>query len=184
MKALASAGASVIGCCRTLEKATESAANAGVPPERFTAVACELAEPKSVRAAVATVASTGVVIDSIIANAGIMAPPKVNHTPALTHHAPHTTHHSPLTSHSFIAPPPRPQLQTAEGIELQYMGNHIGHFIIVTGLLANLNPNGGRVVILSSMAHTGSYKVGEQPISEHALPSYHITYTSKVWHPL
>jgi NAD(P)-dependent dehydrogenase (short-subunit alcohol dehydrogenase family) len=42
--------------------------------------------------------------------------------------------------------------QQAFGIELQLFTNHVGHFILVTGLLDQLTPD-GRVVILSSGAH-------------------------------
>jgi WW domain-containing oxidoreductase len=45
-----------------------------------------------------------------------------------------------------------PKLQTAYGYELQFVTNHIGHFILVNGLLEQLSEN-GRVVMLSSEAH-------------------------------
>ncbi len=45
-----------------------------------------------------------------------------------------------------------PSLQQQDGIELQFFTNHIGHFVLVTGLLDQLTPN-GRVVMLSSGAH-------------------------------
>jgi WW domain-containing oxidoreductase len=45
-----------------------------------------------------------------------------------------------------------PTLQKAHGYELQFFTNHIGHFILVTGLLDRLAPR-GRVVVLSSEAH-------------------------------
>ena len=45
-----------------------------------------------------------------------------------------------------------PDLQTSHGFELQFMTNHVGHFLLVTGLLDHLNEN-GRVVMLSSAAH-------------------------------
>jgi NAD(P)-dependent dehydrogenase (short-subunit alcohol dehydrogenase family) len=44
------------------------------------------------------------------------------------------------------------QLQQAHGYELQFFANHIGHFMLVTGLLDALAPQ-GRVVMLSSRAH-------------------------------
>jgi WW domain-containing oxidoreductase len=46
-----------------------------------------------------------------------------------------------------------PKTQKSFGYELQFFTNHIGHFILVTGLLDNLS-NDGRVVMLSSSAHT------------------------------
>ena len=39
------------------------------------------------------------------------------------------------------------------GIEAQMFTNHVGHFMLVTGLLDRLNPN-GRIVIVASAAHS------------------------------
>ena len=52
-----------------------------------------------------------------------------------------------------------PERQEAFGLELQFFTNHIGHFILVTGLLAQLTEQ-GRVVMLSSGAHTMAPKGG------------------------
>ena len=89
-------------------------------------VACELADPKSVRAAVATVKAVGAKLDALICNAGIMALPK---------------------------------REQAFGVELQFFTNHIGHFLLVTGLLEQLTAT-ARVVILSSAAHHQAPKEG------------------------
>ena len=125
LRVLALRGAKVIGTARTLDKAREACAAVGgdtVP------VACELADPASVRAAVATIVATGLRLDAIICNAGIMALPK---------------------------------LEKAFGVELQFFTNHIGHFILVTGLLDALADD-GRVVMLSSAAHNMAPKGGIQ----------------------
>lgn len=45
-----------------------------------------------------------------------------------------------------------PERELKHGQEMQFLTNHIGHFILVTGLLDVLAPN-GRVVMLSSGAH-------------------------------
>lgn len=45
-----------------------------------------------------------------------------------------------------------PTRQVAHGWELQLFTNHVGHFLLVTGLLEQLAPT-GRVVMLSSGAH-------------------------------
>jgi WW domain-containing oxidoreductase len=45
-----------------------------------------------------------------------------------------------------------PQLRQAYGCELQFFTNHIGHFLLVTGLLDRLAPK-GRVVVVASNAH-------------------------------
>ena len=52
-----------------------------------------------------------------------------------------------------------PKLKLAHGYELQFFTNHIGHFILVTGLIDQLTPT-GRVVMLSSVAHTRASKGG------------------------
>lgn len=48
-----------------------------------------------------------------------------------------------------------PRLEQKHGYELQFFTNHMGHFILVTGLLDRLTDD-GRVVILSSDAHRGA----------------------------
>jgi NAD(P)-dependent dehydrogenase (short-subunit alcohol dehydrogenase family) len=45
-----------------------------------------------------------------------------------------------------------PALRQAHGYELQFFTNHIGHFMLVTGLLDRLAPT-GRVVVVASNAH-------------------------------
>jgi NAD(P)-dependent dehydrogenase (short-subunit alcohol dehydrogenase family) len=52
-----------------------------------------------------------------------------------------------------------PELEKAFGYELQFFTNHIGHFLLVTGLLEQLTET-GRVVMLSSAAHKGAPKGG------------------------
>jgi len=110
-RVLALRGARLVAAARTVKKAEDA-----MSPftKNFRAVACELSEPKSVAAAVASLQDE--TLDGIICNAGIMALPKLN----LSH-----------------------------GYELQFMTNHIGHFILVTGLLDRLTDD-GRVVMLSS----------------------------------
>jgi len=118
-------GAHIIGLARTQEKAEEGCATLSGPT---TAVACELSDPASVRAAVDTIKASGQTIDVLLCNAGIMALPELNQS---------------------------------NGYELQFFTNHIGHFILVTGLLDCLASD-GRVVMLSSAAHTMPYKEGIQ----------------------
>jgi len=52
-----------------------------------------------------------------------------------------------------------PKLTLKYGIELQFLTNHLGHFLLVTGLLPLLAPS-GRVVVLSSDAHRAAPRVG------------------------
>lgn len=123
-RVLALRGARVFGTARTAEKATAALRDL----TGAVGFACELAEPASVRGAVAAIKAAlgGAKLDAIIANAGIMALPKN---------------------------------EQAFGIDLQLFTNHIGHFILVTGLLDSLADD-GRVVMLSSAAHTMAPKGG------------------------
>jgi NAD(P)-dependent dehydrogenase (short-subunit alcohol dehydrogenase family) len=52
-----------------------------------------------------------------------------------------------------------PTLHQAHGYELQFFANHIGHFMLVTGLVDQLG-EAGRVVMLSSSAHRQAPKAG------------------------
>ena len=52
-----------------------------------------------------------------------------------------------------------PERSVKHGLELQFLTNHIGHFILVTGLLEKLTPT-ARVVVLSSAAHHHTYPEG------------------------
>lgn len=54
-----------------------------------------------------------------------------------------------------------PERTVRHGQELQFLTNHIGHFILVTGLLPLLSAS-GRVVVLSSGAHRAAPKDGIQ----------------------
>jgi WW domain-containing oxidoreductase len=117
LRVLSKRGATVLGTARTEEKARAScaASGAGAVP-----LACELSDPASVLACVASVRRAGHRLDAIICNAGIMALPKA---------------------------------EQVHGLELQFLTNHIGHFILVTGLIDRLAED-GRVVMLSSAAHS------------------------------
>jgi WW domain-containing oxidoreductase len=112
-RVLALRGAHVIGAARTEKKAALAMASLGA-----TALACELSDPESVRAAVNEVAR-GPRLHGIVANAGIMA---------------------------------LQELEQVHGIERQFFVNHVGHFILITGLVDRLEKK-GRVVVLSSGAH-------------------------------
>ncbi len=123
MRVLALRGARVLGTARTLEKARAACASVGgdgVP------LACELSDPRSVRACVEAVLARGERLDALIANAGIMA---------------------------------LPRREQAFGVELQLFTNHVGHFLLVTGLLDALADD-GRVVMLSSRAHLRAPREG------------------------
>jgi NAD(P)-dependent dehydrogenase (short-subunit alcohol dehydrogenase family) len=116
-RVLSMRGARIVGLARTVEKAREAMR---AMPNAPVAVACDLADLATVRAAVATVQALGVRLDAVICNAGIMALPK---------------------------------LEQKHGYELQFFTNHVGHFVLVTGLIDTLTDE-GRVVMLSSAAHS------------------------------
>ena len=105
LRVLTLRGAHVVAAARTLEKARAACT---AVKGRTTPVACELAEPASVRAT------------------GIMALPKLNE---------------------------------AYGYELQFFTNHVGHFMLVTGLIEALAAD-ARVTMLSSSAHKFAPKGG------------------------
>jgi NAD(P)-dependent dehydrogenase (short-subunit alcohol dehydrogenase family) len=119
VRVLRARGATVLAAARSEAKAAEVcgplSGGALVP------LACELSTPASVRACVTRVREMAP-LDGIIANAGIMALPK---------------------------------LEQRHGYELQFFTNHIGHFLLVTGLVDRLAPD-GRVVVLSSGAHVNA----------------------------
>lgn len=52
-----------------------------------------------------------------------------------------------------------PKLRTAHGFELQFLTNHLGHFLLATRLLDMLSSD-ARVVALSSRAHTSTVRGG------------------------
>ncbi|HSS38604.1 MAG TPA: SDR family oxidoreductase [Polyangia bacterium] len=116
IRALALRGARVIAAARTADKAREACARL---QGDFLPVACELSDPASVRAAVASVRDGAAPLDAIVCNAGVMNIP----TP-----------------------------QQKFGWELHLFTNHVGHFLLVTGLLDRLSPT-GRVVVTASRAH-------------------------------
>ena len=123
LRVLGLRGAEVIGLARSIDKA-----QAALDAHRVdgSAVACDLSDPASVRAAVETVRGLGRTLAGIIANAGIMA---------------------------------LPEPRTTLGLDLQFLTNHIGHFILVTGLL-DLLADDGRVVVVSSGAHFWAPEIG------------------------
>ncbi|HEY3593229.1 MAG TPA: SDR family oxidoreductase [Polyangiaceae bacterium] len=122
-RVLAMRGAKVIATARTEEKARAAcAAMSG----SFVPLACDLSAPSSVRAAIDAVKNSGLRLDAIVCNAGIMA---------------------------------LPELKQAFGYELQFFTNHVGHFMLVTGLLSALVDD-GRVVMVSSDAHRRAPRAG------------------------
>ncbi|MEO0601132.1 MAG: SDR family oxidoreductase [Myxococcota bacterium] len=74
-RVLALRGGRIIGLARTEDKARTALAS--IPGHDHVPVACELSDPASVYDAAESIAATGVTIDALIANAGIMALPEL-----------------------------------------------------------------------------------------------------------
>lgn len=125
LRVLAMRGGHVLAVARTVEKAQAAIDRSGATG---TALACDLAEPVSVRECITAVKVLGRPLNGMICNAGIMALPK---------------------------------LQQKHGYEMQFFTNHIGHFILVTGLLEQLAGE-GRVVMVASAAHHNAPDKGIQ----------------------
>jgi NAD(P)-dependent dehydrogenase (short-subunit alcohol dehydrogenase family) len=125
MRVLALRGAQVFGAARTLEVARTACAqiNGNTRP-----VACDLDDLASVAKCADEISSSGLSLDMLICNAGIMMLPK---------------------------------LEQIRGIEKQFATNHVGHFLLVNRLLPRVKSSPqGRIVILSSTAHTRAPKAG------------------------
>lgn len=125
LRVLSMRGARVLAAARTVDKARGAIAQCGAT-DSATPLACELSEPRSVRACVEEVNRIGARLDAVVANAGIMA---------------------------------LPRLEVRHGLELQFLTNHVGHFMLVTGLLDQL-ADAGRVVVVASSAHTRAPREG------------------------
>ena len=96
LRVLCARGARVVGAARTLESARSACdrmAGRAVP------VACDLSEPGSILAAVARIRELGLTLDAIIANAGVMAPPRLvqKHGYELQFFTNHVGHHLLVT---------------------------------------------------------------------------------------
>ena len=122
-KALASRGCAVVLGCRDpgrAQAATEAVKAAG-PTARVEPRALDLASLESVRAFSEGVCRDFPVVDLLLNNAGVMAPPYA---------------------------------KTADGFELQFGTNHLGHFALTAQLLGPLEAaSAARVVTVSSNAH-------------------------------
>jgi NAD(P)-dependent dehydrogenase (short-subunit alcohol dehydrogenase family) len=58
-----------------------------------------------------------------------------------------------------------PELRTAQGWELQFATNHLGHFALTTGLHQALSASGhGRVVVVSSVGHVNGGVLFDDPM--------------------
>lgn len=118
MRVLARRGAHVIGLARTMQKATDACTSVA---GRTTPLACELSDMASVKRCAEEIVGTGLSIDCLICNAGILA---------------------------------LPDLQVKDGLELQFLTNHMGHFLLTYLLQGKIkSAREGRIVMVSSAGH-------------------------------
>ena len=134
---LAGAGAHVVMACRNPDKAARAASDlrSAHPHASIEVRELDLASLASVRSFAAGLVETGLVVDVLMNNAGIMAVD---------------------------------QGTTADGFEMQFGVNHLGHFAL-TGLLLPLlgsNPGGARIVNVSSMGHRAGRMSLDDPNAE------------------
>lgn len=134
---LAGAGAHVVMACRNPDKAARAASDLrrAHPHASIEVRELDLASLASVRSFAAGLVETGLVVDVLMNNAGIMAVDRGT---------------------------------TADGFEMQFGVNHLGHFAL-TGLLLPLlgsNPGGARIVNVSSMGHRAGRMSLDDPNAE------------------
>ncbi|HVJ08475.1 MAG TPA: oxidoreductase [Acidisarcina sp.] len=125
-RALARAGCAVILACRNADKAaaTKLLIERETPDARLQPAMLNLADLASVRNFTASFLASGLRLDLLINNAGVMALPT--------------------------------RQTTADGFELQFGTNHLGHFALTGPLLpCLLAAPAARVVTVSSLAHRG-----------------------------
>jgi len=139
---LAGLGARVIVAARNPERASAATASIErhVPGAVVVQERLDLADLASVRAAAASL-STEARIDAIVANAGVIGYPG---------------------SAPRAVPP-----TTADGFEIHFGTNHLGHFALIAALSARLHEWGTRVVHVGSLSHS----LAKPPFDDAALPS-------------
>ena len=128
---LARLGARVVIAARNPDRGAAAARSIGelVPGADVDFRPLDLADLESVRTAADRLA-TGGRIDAVVANAGVIGYP----------------------AHTAAKLPPQPAT-TADGHELHWGTNHLGHFAFVAALLPALLESGGRVVHVGSLSH-------------------------------
>lgn len=119
---LAEAGAELVLPVRSAEKGARAAARLRdlVPGVVVRTAPLDLADLASVRGFAADLVAAGRPVDLLVANAGVMRPPR--------------------------------RQETADGHELQWGTNHLGHVALTLGLLPLLRSGRGRVVHQTSVA--------------------------------
>jgi NAD(P)-dependent dehydrogenase (short-subunit alcohol dehydrogenase family) len=137
MRALAAAGAHVIGTARSMEKAEQSCASVA---GKTTPLVCELADMDSVVACSDAVNQllddANQPLDILMCNAGIMALPKLEQVTILVGGQPVL-------------------------LEKQFVVNHLGHYLLTRRVLPQVQAApAGRIVMLSSTGYTLAPKGG------------------------
>ncbi|NNE58826.1 MAG: SDR family NAD(P)-dependent oxidoreductase [Hellea sp.] len=131
MRVLALRGAHIIGLDRSKESV--EAAGAGLSKGQLTAYGCDLADPDSIVACTDAIAKKFKVIDVVLTNAGIMAPPET------------------IVSGKYSEP-----------LEIQFAVNFLGHYVLINRLMPLIKaaPSARLAIVASEGYVTAPKKVG------------------------
>lgn len=140
-KALAEQGWQVVMACRDFQKAEKAAKEAGMDPENYQVMHCDLASKQSVRNFVQTFRTQYQSLDALVCNAAV--------------YFPNAHKEGVFLPGLFPGGGPR---WSAEGHEMSFAANYLGHFLLCNLLLEDLKksaPRGtARCVILGTVTAT------------------------------
>lgn len=127
----------VVMACRDVEKAHRTAADVGIPKDKYSVLHLDLASLASVRKFVSDFRSTGRSLDALVCNAAVYLP---------------------------LAKEPQ---RSADGYELSVATNHLGHFLLCNLMLEDLknSPSADkRLIILGTVTANPKELGGKIPI--------------------
>lgn len=136
-KALADRGHHVVMACRNLPKAKQAAQQLGIPEDRHSILALDLADFDSVRRFVETFRASGRQLDTLVCNAAVYLPQ--------------------------LKEPQR----NKDGYEISVATNHLGHFLLANLLLEDLQKSSNpdkRLLILGTVTANPKEVGGKIPI--------------------
>eukprot|EP00434_Breviolum_minutum_P035018 symbB.v1.2.030993.t1/scaffold3549.1/size54238/3 len=137
-KSLAEQGWQVVMACRDFQKAEKAAKEAGMDPENYQVMHCDLASKQSVRNFVQTFHTQYDSLDALVCNAAV--------------YFPNAHKEGVFLPGLFPGGGPR---WSAEGHEMSFAANYLGHFLLCKLLLEDLKKSGsGRCVILGTVTAT------------------------------
>ncbi|CAJ1329020.1 unnamed protein product [Effrenium voratum] len=139
-KELAEQGWQVVMACRDFQKAEKAAKDAGMDPSTYAVMHCDLASTSSVRNFARTFQSLYPCLDALVCNAAVYFP----------------NAHKPGVFLPGLFPGGGPRL-TAEGYEMSFAANYLGHFLLCKLLMEDLKRSSvkpARCVILGTVTAT------------------------------